>query len=643
MASATTAPKINLNCPNCHYHIRDCLCFPESVQAKKKRKLSYNSVLTWSKMTKFQKFLTCVGYVFTGIIAFGCGISIAAAFVSLSILTGGAASYFIAAMLFVGGTIVNWLIYINAVPSAFVDMFGKEKVGQGLFEIPGACELLYVKAFEDARLMMSAPYAYIRCKSEHEDSLYFFDQSTGKRLELSLTPKALKDFDDQMLVPEKHRLRKLSYKELLKITQITGHRLLSKAKQGMMVLGFFLALAAGMMQSVLAYTGVFTLSNAFGFLAVISPAFPPLAAILAVVTVVSLTFVLLKNIAAWVKTPNVLQGFKNYYQELFDFTSPRCQLLHSDKVPEVDRLHVLPLKYNMAYVLVENRENNGQDKLFYVDKEHNKCFEVMTRKIEQVKQKLNQTNSCDLSFNDLADIAKLISHKTKSHAQVITARVLTILLTIIALPLAALGVFMTMNACAAATKVFLLKTIPRAAVAVVDTVSKILGLGLAFLGRISFTFRNIIRTIAHFFDTALDKKPWGIKKYQAVKGDSIWKQMWGILKNIILYFLCLINAIGNGLIALVGADRTAGPAWGAAIGTAGTINSLSAGVASGLLGNQTLTSTTAPAQVEKAIDELSLPRNKSMSVVKHSIFPPVMPIIEPAFRRSQSLRMLPVQ
>jgi hypothetical protein len=549
------------------------------------------------KMNWQQKLLIAVGYLFTAIIALGCGISIAAAFITLSIMTAGAASYFIASLLFVAGTAVNWLIYKNSVPEVLVDMLGKENWFQGLFEVPGGCDLLTTtvepQKAGDIALRSKAGYVRYRQAAIGEggtpvDTLYFVNKITGECAPVKkLAPAIIQSFDVALQLDTAAgwaataQPRVLTYKELQKISLITEHRLLSKKKKAAMVIGFILALAAGLMQGVLTYGSTLTLSTAFGFLAAISPAFPPLAAILATVTVVSLTAVLLKNIANWVKMHNVLEEGKRYFKNLFDFTSPRCELRKSSLVPQVGKLDELSIESSTAYIYVENKG------LYFVDKANNSCTKLqLSASLCHLNFSLELLNKTILSFKDIECIHTLVvGHSIKSRARIVAERLLTALLTIAALPLAALGVYMTMNACAAGTKLFLSKAIPNASVAVIDIVSKVLGLGLAFLGRIPFTMRNAVRTIAHFLNTALQKSPTYQKLIVAQPQQSFLQRLWSGFSVGILYTFCLINAIGNGLIAMVGGGKSVGPAFGGVIGGAGTLNSLAAGVASGLLGS----------------------------------------------------------
>jgi len=75
--------------------------------------------------TVWQSFLANLGNFCVGFIAAGCGISTAAAFLSLNILTGGLAIVG-ALILFATGTAVNWWIFKRYVAPVLIGLFGKE-------------------------------------------------------------------------------------------------------------------------------------------------------------------------------------------------------------------------------------------------------------------------------------------------------------------------------------------------------------------------------------------------------------------------------------------------------------------------------------------------------------------------------------
>lgn len=556
-----------------------------------------------------RKVLLSIGYILTAMIALGCGVSIAAAFIKLSILSGGAASYSIASLLFVAGTAINWLIYKNSVPTVLIGFFGEEELGQILFEVPGGCDLLKTEQDPTNLKTFRSPKrsSYIR----YQNKLYFYNIHTHQCTELDVSDPNLQDFDTKMRMDQLalEGSRSLTYGEQQEINRITGHSLLSSKKKIAMVIGFFLALSAGIMQGLLTYGSTFTLSSAFSFLAVISPALPPIAAVLAIVTIISLTAVLLRNIANWVKTPEMMSVFKQYCRDLFDFKTAQCEFVATTEVPRADSLHELKLVYGRAYVQVK-------EALYYVDIGQNKCIRLDSSDVK--KWALGNRQRILLSLEELSLLASLTDQPIKSKQQIILARALTLFFTLLALPLAALGVFMTMNASALATQAFLLRTIPSASILVVAVISKVLGLGLAFIGRIPFTCRNAIGTINHFLDLELEKRDIKAQQQAAKARGFSWRHLWADFKTATLYFLCFINAIGNGFIAMVGAGRTLGPEIGVVIGIAGTGNSLNAGVASGLLGGEDKKSKEHNQELEekKPIEEKSPlpPRHPEQSV-----------------------------
>lgn len=360
--------------------------------------------LTWRTMSARQKVLTALGYLFAGIIAVGCGVSTAAAFITLNIMTMGLPCYLITGLIFVAGFAMNWYINKNAVPGVLVEIFGKGRPFQSLME-------------------------------------------------------------ESKNVP------------------------LSKWKKVAMGVGVLLALSVGFTNGVLTYAGTFSLTSAFGFLAVISPALPWIAAILAGVTLVCLTAVMLKNIALLVRTKDVWKSCKDFLYTLF---------------------------------------------------------------------------SIDPS---------LPHNRNKSKARRIFERSVTVFFTFVALPLAAFGLYMTMNASAAGAKIFLLRNIPQASLVAVEVASKVISLGFALLGRIPFTVRNIFRTLAKVFTKEEEPQPLSSPSQPAAGSQaqpSTAARVLYVLEGVALHSLCVVNAVGNGLISVVGGG-------GVAAGIGGSINSLVAG------------------------------------------------------------------
>lgn len=142
-----------------------------------------------------------------------------------------------------------------------------------------------------------------------------------------------------------------------------------------------------------------------------------------------------------------------------------------------------------------------------------------------------------------------------SRGKILAVRGVTILFTLIIVPLAAFGLAMTMNAQAAGAKLSILKIIPNASVAAVELACKIIALGFAFLGRIPFTAKNVFKSLAKGFSyfnaeaqAAVAPSEIGERPQQASRGAVVWYYT----KVAVLYSLALINAVGNGLISIVG-------------------------------------------------------------------------------------------
>ncbi len=365
---------------------------------------------TWRTMSRRQKALTVIGYIFAFIIAVGCGVTPAAAFITLNLMTAGLPCYLVAGLFFLAGFAMNWYINKNAVPTVLVKIFGKGRPFEHLMKMPNG-----------------APFCWKRKTA--------------------------------------------------------------------MWLGVLLSLSVGFTNGVLAYAGVFTLTSAFGFLAAISSAFPPIAAILAGVTMVCLTAVMLDAIIHLAHTENLKGKCKDFFEQLFSI---------SEKFP------------------------------------HN---------------------------------------KGKSKGRRIVERSVTVLLTLGVLPLAALGLYMTMNASAASAKIFLLKNIPKASEIGVEIATKFISLVLAFSGRIPFTVRNIFKTLVtvrNIFKTLArictkekGPEPQVVSPHPQVQSSTA-AQVLHVLKCVALSSLCVANAVGNSLISVVGGG-------GVPSGVGGGINSLAAG------------------------------------------------------------------
>lgn len=90
-------------------------------------------------------------------------------------------------------------------------------------------------------------------------------------------------------------------------------------------------------------------------------------------------------------------------------------------------------------------------------------------------------------------------NKGKSKPRIILERSLAVLFTVAILPLAAFGLFMTMNACVPGVKEILINKIPSASAALIDGLSKAITLGLSFLGQLPFVLITALRTVTGWF------------------------------------------------------------------------------------------------------------------------------------------------
>ncbi|HVY53908.1 MAG TPA: hypothetical protein VHA13_05255, partial [Gammaproteobacteria bacterium] len=205
-------------------------------------------------------------------------------------------------------------------------------------------------------------------------------------------------------------------------------------------------------------------------------------------------------------------------------------------------------------------------------KNFNLTNDLLLAKLGSKNRKLNRD---DLEF--LRDHIADPDHQIKSWRRLWWERAGTIILTAILFPMAAVGLFMTMKASAASFKTFLLRTIPAASAAIVGAVSIFVCQFLALLGRIPFTLKNSAGFLATLGSSLVTSTKW--------VAESIWATLalWGgYLFTAGKYLLCITNALGNGLVSMVGSGGGGHVEnWG--IMLSGAWVSLSAGITSGIL------------------------------------------------------------
>lgn len=563
-------------CAECHReHGRGECSNQNNPHAYFAMKTNPNEPLVWERMTKGQKFWTITGKVFAFIMAIGCGVQTAAAFMALPLMAAGIASFLVAGLIFMAGAAINWYIFKKAVPDVLNDLFGKEGWFQGLFELEAHCDL--VKSEKDplntplAELPLVSETAYLR----HGDKLYYINTASKSQpvIEVpNMNAPQISIFDKSLYVEDlkDEQAKKLTRNALNKITAITGHSQVSRLQSVLMALGVTLALSVGITFGALTYASTFSLTSAFGFLAAISPAFPPIAALLAVVTLVCLTALMLKDIAKLIKNENIFDSCKKFIVNLFDF-SPRCELKLSNVAPSASKLASLNLSTNAAYIKVEDALK-VQDDLYYVNQENKECYKITNVKASQLYDpaQWEQKDGQKLSHEEVSGITSLTKQTPKGVFRTVAERLFTTILTIAFIPLAMLGLFMTQNACVSGVKSILQNLLPKVSSIAIGVVAGITSLGLAFLGQIPFILSTTTNTIASFFSKEIEtadhlKESEDAKKALKDKdlaqkhtnaSQAFMNRLSSGLKTTGLYTLAFINAIGNGLISAVGGAFT---------------------------------------------------------------------------------------
>ncbi len=144
--------------------------------------------------------------------------------------------------------------------------------------------------------------------------------------------------------------------------------------------------------------------------------------------------------------------------------------------------------------------------------------------------------------------ARLSHNKGKTCHRIFIERVITLSLLIIIVPLVTWGLLTTLNACARALAVILVNHHLLTAHHAV-CVSKTIAFGLAFPGQVTFGVRTSFITVTGLFSRSKAKKliasnqPWRVILYRAILRYG-------------LEILRIISAIGNGMIAMLGAEGT---------------------------------------------------------------------------------------
>lgn len=494
--------------------------------------------------TRRREFLKGLGKACAGIIAVSCGVTIYSSFISLGLLMPGFLAYPIAILLFCAVSYVNWLIYKDSVPEMLVEMFGEEI----LFKV--------------------------------------------LRVDCNKNPLTFQ--------------RKL----------LMGLGLCAS---------FAVAIASGML--VPNGNGIF---NGFIFLSALSPSFLSLTAgvftrVFTLVTVVCLTALMFKNISSLIINPDLWQSFKDFFKELLNFetkttTQFRCKatVINGDLNKGIKPIKPWDSDIDIHYYYTKppNGGAYGNISYTYKDKsgqqnrvrlkikkregrlseEERKAF----RELERLYEELNKKDAlmskdgdkaninCDLPDNEAKCLMEVLSKiatnhpkvEPRSHTSIILEKSVNLILTLFCLPLAGAGVFMTIKASVGPTKVFLLRHIPRVSAEVADVVSKTLMLGLAFIGRIPFTIRNTLRTLRTLRTLFPQSKTYltPSEDDKSLASPSLWEKAC----RIVSFIFCIINAIGNGLISIVGSGGIKGGV-SLIIGAAGAWVSFATGVSAGVL------------------------------------------------------------
>lgn len=500
-----------------------------------------------------------------GLMAIACGISTGVAFLSLSFFTPTLPFYLLASIIGIAGIGINWYIFQQPVRDVLIDIFGKEKFFQGLFESKSSCELLSLNEAPTEnnifKLGIKSDAAYVLYNNE----LYYINKKRNEvenitqKIPLSQQEGALKKFKFLADVIEKSKTCRLNYADLQQITKITGHRHLPRYKKILIGFGLIVALSVGITFGALAGSQTLSLFAGIGFFSATTVLLPyiavTVAAILTIATVLSMTALMLKDIADGIKTENAGYEAYKFIKNLLDFGT-HTQIRRFETMPSKRDLQSL-IETDYAYIKIDNQYYH------YHKHDKNGLLQKIDVGNEQAMNSLFQTDKKKLSFKELAIIEQATGNGKirTSRGWVIAERILTTILTALTIPLAVIGLLMTMNACAPGLKQLLLSFIPRAAATVVNFIA----IGFAFFGQIPFTLQVTINTIKGFFEKE--------------KAGKIAANEPAIEKIILLKVGAVINAIGNGLISLMGA-RASRLFYFISSGIGGFWNSFAAGFSS---------------------------------------------------------------
>jgi|GEM_PF-7040652 len=257
------------------------------------------------------------------------------------------------------------------------------------------------------------------------------------------------------------------------------------------MLGIAIALATsvGITFAALTFTSTFDLVLAFPFLTAIGPALPYVAGLLAGVTLICMTALMLKDLADLIKAGNIIQNCKNFLTNLF-------------------------------------------------------------------------------SANPNA-----IENKGKSPTRVKWERNFRVTLSFLFIPLACIGLFMTMSACAPGVKEILLHNIPLISARVADGLAKFISLGLAFAGQIPFGITTAFETLASISKTIFGTGSQEVKSVVREKPISTGEKIWNRIRLAAVFS----NASGNGGISAKGAGAN-NPGLATLAFVCGTATSAFAGI-----------------------------------------------------------------
>lgn len=592
-----------------------------------------NNLAKEQPKNKLPGTLEIIGDILVALMAIGCGITTGAAFLSLPFVTGGIGFHIAAFIISASGIGINWYIFQAPVRKVLIDILGKKEWLQGLFEVDGECELLEkdkpptLETLFELGIQSNAAYVMVKKNNGNNPDygvLYYVNKKKKEIKEIILGDNKLKNklksFHEGFSGKFVDR-QKLNYSELQTITNITNHRQLPLYKKRLIGFGILVAASVGITFGALAYSQTLGLAAAatLSFSPAVSVMLPYIAGFLAVATVISMTALMLKDIAQMIKTENAMTELGKFISNLFDLGT-RAELYNltlkelpsnTDDLQSIVEADSAYIKINKRFYYYNKMDKNGLVELEIKDQ----SAESVINKLFSLKQDNKQDNAPfiinkrKLSFEELQEIEKATkNHKVKTRDRLIMERVITLILMGISVPLAILGIYMTMKACAPGIKQFLLKFIPRLSVAIVDRSVTVIAFGFAFLGQIPFAIQATVSTINSLFTKkstegkSAKSAPEPLLK-QRTCTDEIFNQM----KIFGLYFTAVVNAVGNGLISLMGA-KTSGPFQFILSGVGGLWNSLAAGIASI---NNTLEDE--KLQKEAAIEDKTQPRKSSSS------------------------------